>query len=348
MTDQRLLYKYWRAELASPGSQSRDTADGYTDGFWRANAARTKTDYPVAIWHDGDDEQIKVGRKQFAGNMPEGNDFRDGTWQHCIAVTKEVYDAAVETGFWPDGKPARKMSDEEKMGIDTGSGDNAAPVEETLADQIASLADVINKTAEPSTQEEANALSGRLDKMRTLLRLAEAERVKLKEPHLQAGREIDATWAAVKQPGEQAGIAGEARRKAFLRKEQARLDEEARQERLRKQAEIDAENERIRLENEARFAEAQQAGAADVELVPEVQAPATVVEPPRATAGSAFGRASGLKKVKVVDAIDYPALTKHFLDVNDEDFRNYLMDRAKKATRAKVTLPGVTTKDELQ
>lgn len=346
MADTR--YLYWRAELKNPKSQSRDTADGYTDGFWRAHAAKTKTDYPVAIWHDGDDEMIQVGRKQFAGNLPEGNDFRDGTWQHCTAVTKEEYDAAVETGFWPDGKPARKMDETERMGIDISAGDNAAPVEETIADQITSLAAKIDKTPEPTTQDQANALSGLLDKMRVLLRLAEAERVKLKEPHLQAGREVDATWSAIKTPGEQAGIAGEARRKAFLRKEQARLDEEARQERIKQQAVIAAENERIRLENEARFAEAQQAGAADVELVPEVTAPAPIVEPPRATAGSAFGRASGLKKVKVVDAIDYPVLTKHLLDVGDENFREYLMTRAKAATRAKVTLPGVLTKDELQ
>jgi hypothetical protein len=342
-------WRYWRAELKAPGSQPRDTNDRVA-GYYRSDGARTKPSWPVAVWYDEDGTpHVKVGNSQKDGEAEYLTFKSEATWHRCVAVEHADYLVAMETGKWiSDGKHARHLDEAAKHDIDLSPGDNAAPVEESLADQIKALADKIDATPEPTTQEQANALSGHLDKMRALLRLAEAERVKLKEPHLQAGREIDATWAAVKQPGEQAGIAGEGRRKAFLRKEQARLDAIAEQERIDRQKAIDAENERIRLENEARFAEAQQAGAADVELEPEVTAPAPAVEPPRATAGSAFGRASGLKRVKVVDAIDYPVLTKHFLDVGDEDFRNYLMDRAKKATRAKVTLPGVSVRDEMQ
>lgn len=341
-------WRYWRSELKEPGSQPRDTNDRVA-GYYRSDGARTKPSWPVAIWYDDAGPHIKVGNSQKDGETEYMTFKGEATWLRCVAVEHAEYLAAMEFGKWPsDGKHARHLDEAAKHDIDISAGDNAAPVEESLADQITSLAATIDKTAEPSTQDQANTLSGLLDKMRVLLRLAEAERVKLKEPHLQAGREVDATWTAIKAPGEQAGIAGEGRRKAFLRKEQARLDEEARQERFKQQAAIDAENERIRLENEARFSEAQQKGAADVDLVPEVTAPAAAVEPPRATAGSAFGRASGLKKVKVVDVIDFLILANHFLDGGDEDFRLYLTDRAKKATRAKVTLPGVSTKDELQ
>ena len=341
-------WKYWRAELAAPGSLSRDTTDKVA-GYWRVSAAKTKPDTCAAIWYSPEGNVVwAVGRQRpQAGDGKEWDDFMSWTFPKCSAITKEAYHAALETGFWPDGKPVWQMTDEQKLGIEIPSGDNAAPVDESLADQITSLAATIDKTPEPSTQDQANALSGLLDKMRVLLRLAEAERVKLKEPHLQAGREVDATWTAIKAPGERSGIAGEARRKAFLKKEQARLDAEAAEERRKQQAIIDAENQRIREENAKRAAEAAEADVPEpAAVVPEIAAPA--VEAQRATAGSAFGRASGLKKVTVLDTLDAEALAFHFLETKDVDFINYLTDRAKKAIRAKVTLPGVKTKDELQ
>ena len=325
MTDQRTLYRYWRAELASPGSQSRDTADTPTDGFWRAQAAKTKPDYPVAIWHEGEVETIKIGRRQFdGGSTAEGHDFRDGTWQHCVAVTKEIYDAAVDTGFWPDGKPARKMSDEERMGIEVGGGDNAPSTEDSLGDQIASLADIINNTDEPKTQDEANALAGRLDKMRALLKLAEAARVKEKEPDLQGGREVDAKWQAIGQPGGDAYRDGEAKRKAFLKKEQARLDAEAEERRKQQQAEIEAQQA-------AAAAEAAERG----EPVPAATPAAAVVppaEPQRARAGSTFGRATGLRKVTRAKITDIGKLLQA-LSTHKEmiEFAQTLANRAAKA-----------------
>lgn len=340
------LYAYWRQELKTPG-QSRDTADTPTDGFYRAKAAKTKPDYGVAIWRAPEGEVIQIGNRQITGDSSDGHDFRDGAWQHCEAVTKEVYDAAMETGFWPDGKNARKMSDEERMGIDISAGDNAAPIEESLADQIATLAEKIDGTVEPTTQDQANTLSGLLDKMRALLKLAEAQRVTEKEPFLQGSRDVDAKWKAIGEPGGNAYRAGEERRKAFLKKEQARLDAIAAEERRKQQAIIDAENERIRQENEKRAAEAAEAGEPEpAPVMPEISAPA--VEAQRATAGSTFGRSSGLRKVTVVDTVDVAVLTKHFIDSADEDFATYLNTRAAKAVRAKVKLPGVTTKEELQ
>lgn len=292
MTDPK-LYLYWQAELSKPGLMSRDTTDP-VDGFWRINAAKTKADHPVAIWHEGGSEIIQIGRStRHAGASAEADDFRSKSWMHCQAVTQEAYNAALETGFWSDGKPSRRMSDEEKMGIDTGSGDNNAPLSESLADQIAALADKINKTAEPTTQDQANALSGMLDKMRALLKLAEAERVKEKQPFLDGGKEVDQRWQAIGEPGGNAYRDGEARRKAFLKKLQDKLDAEARAERKRQQDAVDAENDRIRKENQKRMDEAHDFGGVDgsdltvepPELLPEVAAPA--IEAPRAKIGRA-------------------------------------------------------------
>lgn len=341
MTDQ---WQYWRDELANPGGHSRDE-DRNISGFYRMDGARTKPSYPVAIWREEGQEAtiFQIGRKRpqnSDADNQEWHEFIGNGWTKCVAVTREEWNKALDTGFWSDGKHSRQMDETEKLGIDTATGGNNAPAEESLADQISTLAEKIDGTPEPTTQDQANTLSGLLDKMRALLRLAEAERVKQKEPHLQASRAVDSAWTAIKTPGEQAGIAGEARRKAYLKKVQAKLDADAAAERKRQQDQIDAENESIR------------AAAADLGLeqgsafVPEKVAP--VIEAPRATAGSAYGRASGLKKITVVDAVDQAVLTKHFIDTNDQDFANYLTDRAKKAIRAKITLPGVTTREEYQ
>lgn len=337
---------YWKADLASPGTLNRDITDPGC-GFWRQRSAKTKPDYPIAIWFE-DEPVVKVGNKVTRGQDALLEFLSGSTWLNAVAVPHIDYLSAMENGKWPiDGKPARKMDEAERHDIDISEGDNAAPVEETLADQIATLAEKIDATAEPTTQDQANALSGLLDKMRALLKLAEVERVKEKEPHKTAAEQVDAKWREVKTPGEQAGIAGEARRKAFLRKEQARLDAIAAEERRKQQAIIDAENERIRQENAQREADAAEKGEdTPAALVPEITAPAA--EAPRATAGGTFGRSTGLRKVTVVDQVDAAVLAQHFIDGKDADFISYLTDRAKKALRGKITLPGVTTKEELQ
>lgn len=348
MTQNAADWRYWRAELANPGSLPRDTAERIA-GYWRIQSAKTKPDYPCYVGYSPEGNVFwAVGRERAKSDKPdEWHDFMSWTFPKCVAITKDAYHAALETGFWPDGKPVWKMTDEQKHGIDISSGDNAAPVDEALSDQIKALAEKINATPEPTTQDAANALSGLLDKMRALLKLAKAQFETEKEPFLEGGRAVDAKWRSIRAPGEEAGIGGEARRKAFLKKEQARLDAEAAEERRKQQAIIDAENERIRQENAQRAAEAAEAGKAEPEeIVPEIAAPA--VEAPRATAGAAFGRNSGLKKVTVLDTLDAEALAFHFLETKDVDFINYLTDRARKAIRAKVTLPGVKTKDELQ
>lgn len=343
MTDD--LYRYWRLERKTPGSQPRDTNDPIA-GFYRHDGAKTKPSWPVAIWYD-DTAHHKVGNSQKDGDDALLEFKGESTWHKCSAVTQAEYDAAMATGFWSDGKNARHMDDAEKMGIDIGAGGNNAPADETLGEQIAALAGKLDTTAEPTTQDQANALSGMLDKMRALLRLAEGERVKEKQPHLDAGRDVDTKWQAIGQPGGDAYREGEARRKSFLKKEQARLDKEAADKRAAQQAEIDAENARIRETNALVAAEAAGQGqTAPATIMTEIAAPA--FEAPRAVAGSTFGRASGLKKVTVIDTVDIEALAFHFIETNDADFVAYLNERAKKALRGKVTLPGVSVREELQ
>lgn len=352
MTD-TAKYAQWFA--AAKGAPIDPQDDQNICGFWRLDSAKTKHDDPVAIWLGDNGQVLRRGKQD---PVDEGSKswhaFIQWAWPHALYVTRDEYYEALKAGRWADNKSSRQMDEAEKLGIDVSTGGNNPPIEESLADQIKSLADVLDKTPEPPDQDAANKLSGNLEKMRGLLKLAEAERVKLKEPYLAAGREVDATWAGIKAPGEQAGINAEARRKAFLKKLQAKLDAEAAAERQRLQAIADAENERIRAENQKRIDEAQDHGGFDPsdptdtppELIPEVAAP--VVETPRAVAGAAYGRASGLKKTMVAYVENPEALAMHFIKSNDPDFADYLLGRAKSALRGKVVLPGCGAREELK
>lgn len=345
-------YETWRQEIDNPIKPGERGDDGSAShyGFWRLIAARIKPDYPTALWPDGEGRVIvRIGKREFFLDSPDGNDFIASSWPWCAAVPKAAYDAAVESGRWADGKPSRKMDDEEKLGIDLSPGPNAAPIEEAIADQIATIADKLTKTKEPTSRAEASALAGDLDRMRLLLKRADEQRTKEKEPFLVGGRTVDEKWKTIAEPGGDAYRAGTERQKAYLRKEQARLDVEAREKERQARAVAAAEAARLAEEENARRAgEAKEAGEPAPEPVKaeDIAVAVAPVQAERAKAGTSYGRATGLRKVKVAIIEDRDKLIAHIKD--DFDFTTYLQGRADAALRAKVVLPGVKIDEVLK
>lgn len=399
----------WEAELLNPTPEER-RADRSTEpremsGYWRSVGPRTGYDMPVAIWTEANPQKNPTGatifqRGTWLNNTIEDvrrwEDFIDKGWLKSVAVSREEWSKALDTGFWSDGKPAREMTDEEKLGIDVKPGSNNAPISETLSEQIAELVERANGLPEPKTQAEADAATIIVDKLRKLWKLADQARDTEKRPIDEQAKAVQVKWLHIMDPAKDAGAALDERRKTFLKKEQQRLDdiaaeenrkrqEEARRaqlaerERLQKIADEDAarENERRRIEAEekaekARAAQeaaakdaakqaeadrlaadakaAEEAAAATV-VAEEVAAPEIVVaevQAERATAGGAFTRNSGLKATKVAVVTDPLRLVTHFIESADTDFTDYLTKRAAAALRGKITLPGVTVKDELK
>jgi hypothetical protein len=380
-------YALWGKELVEPTPVERrgdrTTVPVLMNGFWRlVSDAKTKHDLPFAIWTDkGEDGQLKAETIfQFGATQPKNTvenkeqfeRFATGWWLSAVAVTQKDWDIALRTGFWPDGRAAKEMTVAEKQGIEIPEGDNAPPKEESLADQIKSLADLINASKEPTTQAEASTLSGRLDKMRTLVGLAEAERVKQKEPHLTAGREIDDLWNAIKKPGQDAGNFGIELKRAYLKKEQARLQAIADEENRKREEAAKAEREKIARETAARLAqeaedrrkEAAEAGATEEEIAESIPtaeeitaraeevaavavAPVEKVEAQRATAGSSFGRSTGLRKVTVGEITDALAFATYLIKAEDDDIMAALKKRAGQFARAKAKgIPGINLSTE--
>lgn len=362
------IWSAWRAELKNPTPEDRRLDRQPMCGYFRIEGARTKHDEPLAIWReDGQDAFIF----QFGSNQPKNTEqhaetwekFTAGRWLSAIAVPKADWDIALETGRWPDNKPSRPMDAAERLDIDVGSGDNAPPPDAALADQIAALAEVIAKQPEPTTQEAADKLAGDLDRLRALLKLADAEFVKEKAPHLEAGRAVDAKWRGIREPGTSAYDAGEAKRKAFLKREQDRLRKAAEEENARRIAAAEAERKRIadevaaklKAEAEARAAEAVENGEDPSEDVPsdeaiaeraaqvaaEAVAPAQTVEAERAVAGSAYGTKRGLRKVTYGVIDDLVAFLTDPQIINRADLKEWAEKVATKAAVSGFTIAGM-------
>lgn len=368
----------YRAELKAPtppaDRQERTTEPMLITGYYRLEAAKTKPDYPVMIWTEADEAKNPTGATIFqigkmvrntAEHADKWEEFIAGSWLKCVAVSRLEYMAALERGRWPsDDKPSTALTENEKLGIaDPTAGGNDAPADEAIADQIAALLEKV-KAAEVKDQESADAASGLLDKMRGLIKLADAQHDVEKRPILEEANRVDAKWNNIRNPAKDAGVSLKARRDAWLKQEQDRLNAIAAEENKKRMAEAAAiaETERQRLLAEANErAEAQRKAAEQMGMEPgpvpteeeiaaevEQQVAETVkapelVAPEKAQASSAFGRATSAKKVKTATVVDAALLCNHFLDTRypDKDFAAYLQTRADKAMRAKITLPGV-------
>jgi len=333
-------YNYWHKELKEPQSQERDTNE-HIAGFWRIKAAKTKPDYPVAIWYVNNEQQLAIGRqKPNAGENDTWFDFIGMTFPKCEAITEQAYKQALETGFWSDGKPARKMDDNEKMGIDVSRGGNNPPIEESIADQIKNLADIAKDIPEPKTQEEANKATVIVDKLRGLWKVAEATRIKEKAPHDEAGKAVQAKWLPIMLPAKEEGVALDKRRKAFLLKEQKRLDDERAEKQRIANEEAKKETERLQAIADAKAKEEGAGLAEKVEVAP------VTVEEVKATAGGDFGRNSGLRKTRVGVIVDFDKFIAAIKDA--PDFIEFLDKKAQSAARSQIALDGLEIKEVLK
>lgn len=332
MTDQRTLWRYWRTELAAPGTQPRNEVTVPIAGYYRADGAKSKPSWPVAVWYDDDGTpHHKVGNNQKDGHDEFSMFLTDATWARCVAVTHDQYLIAMDTGRWPgDGKHARNMTEAELHDIDLAPGDNAAPVEDTIEEQIAAAVAKADAIKVIKNEDEARVANELAAKLKLLFDMGDTERIKEKRSHDEAAAAVQAKWLPIINPASTARdrlVGKDGVVKRWLKAEQARIDEEARQARIAAQAEAD----RIQQENEKAAAEAADKGEAAPAPIPAPEPP-PAAEPQRARAGSTFGRATGLRKVTRAKITDIGKLLQA-LSTHKEmiEFAQTLANRAAKA-----------------
>lgn len=320
------VWAWWQTALKDPskiGSKELPVHDSDPQqGYYRIRYGKDKPFEPVAIWKD------EGGAWLAYRNGREAN--AESIWTSCCRnpVTYEAYQAAVEGKGWSDDdKVVAAQFAPPAPGDNSGAVDEA----ETIRDQIeAALAglEAYAKVQDDATAAKALSLRNRLNE---LSREADKIRTKEKEPHLEAGKAVDAKW----QP--------------LVKKAKAGADQVRdaigawETEKLRRQRE-----EERKAEVACRAAEEaarQQQGDVAVLEAPKVEtAPAEAPAPIKATYGKA---ASVQVKTVVKDVTDWPALAVYMSGHPDcQDLLRKLAQRALDAGRTNI--PGITTDEQAQ
>jgi hypothetical protein len=332
-------YKFWRQSLA--GDQAAAAAI-HTDrpecGFWRASR-RTKEGHKVRtpltiVPTETYDADGAVWGVIGVGDARKTLDHQGvcRIWQYAgEAITEELYRAVAEQGEnWPDidATVAAQVDPPSRHGV----GGNNPPDDpaEILREQIESAkagAPAYATIGDDETLARAQSLRSRLLELS-----GEAKKThkKLKDPHWDRCKEIDAKWLPLARDAEEAAKAIRAAMDAWDTEKHKR-DKAAREaaEKAQREAEEKARGSDIALAA---------LGVQAPEFAPPPPAAPTVVKP-------AYGRATSSKVVRVVTTIDdWAALFNHFKD------RTEVQDVLRKLAQRAVTdghdVPGVTIDEQ--
>ncbi|HEV7434878.1 MAG TPA: hypothetical protein VGO22_08420 [Pseudorhizobium sp.] len=319
-------WAWWQKALKDPakiGSKELPVHDSDPQqGYYRVRYGKDKPFEPVAIWKD------ESGAWLAYRNGREAN--AEAIWTSCCRhpVSYDAYQTAVEGKGWPDDDKVVAAQVKPRL---PGDLPNSRDVDdaETIRDQIESA--LAGLTAYALIQDDATAakaLSLR-NRLNELSRDADKIRTKEKEPHLEAGKAVDAKW----QPLVKKAKAGADQvRDAIGSWETEKL-------RRQREAERKAEEARRAAEEAAR----QQQGDVAVLEAPKVEtAPAEAPAPIKATYGKA---ASVQVKTVVKDVTDWQALFTYM--ANREEVQTLLRQLAQRALDAgRTNIPGITTEEK--
>jgi hypothetical protein len=321
-------WSWWRAALANPAAIGKSLPvheDEPHQGYFRTKNRDKSFDAVAIFYPEGSDELVAYRA---------GREVRpDEIWTWCCRspVTFEAYTAATEGKGWPDDDTvvAAQVQPPEPT-----VGDNSENVHvdeaEALKDQIAAaLAGMTayEKITDDKTAAKALSLRNRLNE---LSGQADKIRVKQKEPHLEAGKAVDAKW----QPLVKNAKAGADKvRDAIGAWETVKLQEQRRIAREAEQARLAAEEAARTVSPDAEVMEAPAIVAAPVETAPA---------PIKATYGKS---ASVSVKTVLKDVTDWKALAIYMCEHPImQDTLRQLAQRAIDAGRTNI--PGITTDEK--
>lgn len=319
-------WTWWQSALKNPakiGSKELPVHDSDPrQGYFRVRYGKDKPFEPVAIWKDEDGKWLayRSGREVNA----------EAIWTSCCRnpVTHAAYLAAVDGKGWPDDDKVVAL---QVVPAEPSIGDNSGEVDqsETLKDQIdAALAGMTAYAKVSDDETAAKALSLR-NRLNELSGQAEKIRVKQKEPHLEAGKAVDAKW----QPLVKSAKAGADKVRDAIGSWET--------EKLRRQREADrkAEDARRAAEEAAR----EHPGDTAVIHAPAAAAPAETAPAP---IKASYGKAASVSvKNMVKDVTDWKALAIYMCEhpVMQDTLRT-LAQRALDAGRTNI--PGITTEEK--
>lgn len=271
-------WAWWRAALKDPTQIGKTLLihDGEPQcGFyvqrsrkeWRNGIATISDPQIVAIWVDDDGTMqsvIGAGEARMSVNPQD-----IWTWVAALPIEHALYDRIYSGGDWPEEYLPKAPSAPEPPKVPevapepmvvvnrapvygmpivprsdgtTSLGDNGGPaLGEEIADQVKAENALLRRLTETLVDDKdtAEKVGECVNRLRKLKKQAEDEHKVAKEPWLEGGRAVDAAFKPAITAADDGIRLGSAKVRVFLAKEQARLEQIARDEAALKQAEID-------------------------------------------------------------------------------------------------------------
>lgn len=321
-------FQFWREALA--GNKVEISADHPQSGYYRKRASKDGPWLPVAIWtHKDTGNQVA----RIAGEMVEPLSI--WTWVADKPVKKEDAQIAFKTGTWPGDAPP----------VSAQMGDNNPPTEpvELILLEIESADAWLKTTGTIATQVDADIASNKVGNLRGLKKKVEAAHKTEKEPHLAAGRAVDAKYKPSIEDADGAVKRLLTAVTVFQNAERARLQKIADEKAAKERADWERHQAELR-----KAAEAEAAKGAPIDEIEKVLAeappPPKPAEAVKVKSGGALGRGVSLRTVKVATVTDYD---KALVALKDHpEMKDLVQKLADRACKAGIPLDGVNYSEE--
>lgn len=318
---------YWTEALA--GKRPPVVEDQPQCGYYRMRKGRDAPWLPVVIWIRGGEMVARVG-----DNMREPL----GIWVACAKhpVAKDAAMHAFKVGSWPDmpdEPPASNMPSDPFEALLAEIADKQAQAEALLA-----------KGNKASSETESNLARNLQKQLLDLQKRADAMFTQEKAPVVQQGREIDEKYRF------RVPLKGFADRLRDFWGRWAKAEED----RLRREAEEKAANERRAIEaarkaqeeHRAKLMESDPIAALTEPPIPEVE-PAAEPEPVKVQVGGGYGSRGGLRSYWVPTIVDYKAALAHYAEHPDiKAVVDKLVKAEARTHKGATNIPGVTVSED--
>ena len=220
-------FSQWR-EAITNGKPVEYTKGSPTAGYFKRRARNEDRSIrfdAVTIWQEDGEWFCQAS----AGYTPTKADEIEKLFVNCNSspITYELFEAIMAGGAWPE-----EVKTPEPGKADLPPHEAAAATLKVQQDAaktwILTLKDAEGKNRKPATQEEADKASNYADEFSKISKSSDKARVGEKEPHLIAGRAVDAKWKPIIEGAELAKEWAKSLSVEFVKSESSRRAEEAR------------------------------------------------------------------------------------------------------------------------
>ncbi len=328
MTKDAKDYEFWRAALR--GEKRPVQESNPQCGFYKRRTSKDGPWLPIAFWRNNDGEIVC----RFQGILVDP--LEHWTFAAKYPVNETPYRHCIANGHWPDETPHPPRSNM--------PSDPFEALKLEVEDKLQQAQNWLKNAPKVPSETDANMARNMQAALLQMNKRADAMHKQEKQPHLDAGRGVDAKFEFRRSI---ATVADQLRDvfTAFMKAEEARQRAEAQkkfeEERAKfEQAQKAAEEDRKRLERE----DPALAHISDPVPLPEMpRAP----DPVKIQVGGGVGRKAGLKTVYIGKILDWQKVLQHFSGHQQvRDLIQKLVDADVRLNKAQCTIPGVEAIEE--